>query len=286
MTGELSPVGTTAVAVAAARAAEHARDDRLFADSLAWSLVSAATEHLHEDVASFAEPMGKQTAGAETASMQQYFAVRTRFLDECCLIAAREYGCRQVVILAAGLDTRAFRLPWPDHTELFELDRPELFAVKEETLSSHVPTAERRVVAVDLREDWPSALRQAGFRSEYASLWVVEGLMLYLDEPDTRLLLERLNGLAAVGSRIAATHTEPEALERRFSQRFRAQLKLPEQLWAANPMRAPATWLGERGWDISAPTYADCAPAYGRTVNDDDYPGGRYLLHGPRTRSL
>ena len=89
---------------------------------------------------------------------------------------------RQIVIPAAGLDSRAYRLAWPDGTVVFELDQPQVLEFKHEVLagSGDAPTAERREIAVDLRDDWPQALRRSGFDPSRPSAWIVEGLLVYL----------------------------------------------------------------------------------------------------------
>ena len=101
--------------------------------------------------------------------MADNMAVRTKFFDEFFLDATKA-GIKQAVILASGLDSRAYRLTWPAGTVVYEVDQPQVIEFKTRTLAElgAAPTADRRVVAIDLRDDWPAALRAAGFDPEPA----------------------------------------------------------------------------------------------------------------------
>ena len=107
---------------------------------------------------------------------------RTRYFD-AYFAAAADAGVRQIVMLAAGLDSRAYRLGWSAGTTVFELDQPRVLEFKRQTLAGESPRAERREVPVDLREDWPAALQSSGFRPEQPSAWIAEGLLIYLPGP-------------------------------------------------------------------------------------------------------
>ncbi|GLZ36030.1 S-adenosyl-L-methionine-dependent methyltransferase [Lentzea sp. NBRC 105346] len=181
----LTGVSKTALGVARVRAFESRRPDRLFDDSLAQRFVDAAPDAFPVD-----GPM--TTIGAV---FHHHAVIRTRFLDDFLLASE----CRQVVLLAAGLDTRAFRLDWPDGTTLFEADLPEVFAFKDALLSDEVPRCDRRVVAMDLRDDW----NLPGFDATKPTAWVAEGLLIYLDEAETDTLLSKVDQLSAPGSEIA-----------------------------------------------------------------------------------
>ena len=152
MTESLSPVSRTAVGVAALRAYESSRPDRLFEDPYAAAFAEAGRAAL---------PRTEDGHARLGALMYPQVVVRTRFFDDYLLGG----GCTQVVLLAAGLDARAFRLAWPPGTRLFELDLPEVLAFKDDVLAAHgaTPACERVVVPADLREDWATALREAGF---------------------------------------------------------------------------------------------------------------------------
>src|SRR5262249_49762194 len=119
-------------------------------------------------------------------SMGDYMAIRTRFFDEF-LVEANAHGCGQLVLLGAGLDMRAFRLPGPDGARLFGLDTPQLHSFKDAVIAGTdwQPRCERRVVRIDLRDDWPAALRAAGFSAEDPVAWLAEGLLRYLGEART-----------------------------------------------------------------------------------------------------
>jgi methyltransferase (TIGR00027 family) len=156
----MDPVGFTARMTAAARARETERPDRLFEDAFAAELAGReGFEFLDRHDAAVGQPRAT-------------FAVRTRFFDDHLLAAARDLGVRQVILLAAGLDTRAFRLEWPLGVQIYELDQPEVLAYKATVLASFkaTPSCSRHVTAVDLRTDWPRALLAAGYRARGPSI--------------------------------------------------------------------------------------------------------------------
>jgi methyltransferase (TIGR00027 family) len=141
----------------------------------------------------------------DPARMGRSMAVRTRFYDDFFVDATRS-GIRQAVILAAGLDARAYRLPWPDGTVVYEVDLPDVIEFKTSTLSKLVaePTAERRTVAVDLRDDWPAALQAAGFDPQSPSAWSAEGLVVYLPPEAQDALFGNITTLSAPTSQVAS----------------------------------------------------------------------------------
>ena len=143
--------------------------------------------------------------------MRDYMASRTAFFDEF-FIDATEAGVRQVVILAAGLDSRSWRLPWPDGVTVYELDQPKVLEFKSSTLRERgaQPTANLVSVPVDLRQDWPTALRQAGFDPAAPSAFTAEGLLPFLPSAAQDLLFERIQSLTAVGSQVAVEAPGPE----------------------------------------------------------------------------
>src|SRR5262245_17933046 len=128
-------------------------------------------------------------------------AVRTRFFDDA-IRAALDSGVHQLVLLAAGMDSRAFRLEFPGGVRLYEIDQPEVLAYKEERLGNATPRCARPTVPVDLRTDWPASLLASGFDRSAPALWLVEGLLPYLHDTDVHALLSRISGLAAVRSEI------------------------------------------------------------------------------------
>jgi methyltransferase (TIGR00027 family) len=180
-------VASTGLLVAAIRARESARDDRLFNDPFADTLAGdAGRELLAAAIAS----------AGERATVQ--IVVRTRFLDEALLRATAEGT--QVVILAAGMDARAYRLPWPDGTTVYELDQPAVIATKARLLEGAEARCRRVPLGIDLADDWPAALQTSGFDPGQPSVWLIEGLLQYLDERAVRTLFERLDALSAPGS--------------------------------------------------------------------------------------
>lgn len=134
-------------------------------------------------------------------------AVRTRHFDKLFTDAV-DAGVRQAVILAAGLDARAYRLPWPDSTVVYEIDQPEVIDFKSKTMAElgAQPKADRRTVAIDLRNDWPKALCAKGFNAKQPTAWIAEGLLIYLPPEAQDLLFDRINDLSAPGSRVACEH--------------------------------------------------------------------------------
>ncbi|MGA9674305.1 MAG: class I SAM-dependent methyltransferase, partial [Mycobacterium sp.] len=173
-------VGATALFVATARALEAQKSDPLAVDPYA-EVFCRAVGGRAADMLDGKIPDHE----LKTADFGQHFVnfqgARTKYFDEYFRRAA-EAGVRQVVVLAAGLDSRAYRLSWPDGTTIFELDRPQVLNFKRAVLAGldAQPRAERREVAVDLREDWPQALRDNGFDKAKPSAWIAEGLLIYL----------------------------------------------------------------------------------------------------------
>ncbi|MFB7906027.1 SAM-dependent methyltransferase [Kitasatospora sp. NPDC056076] len=196
-------VALTAVLVAAARAIETHRPDALARDPYAEHFVravpAAADWPLHpQDV-----PAGE--ADPLWGRLGRYFALRTRALDDQ-LLRAVQLGARQVVLLGAGLDARAYRLDWPSDCALYEIDRPEVLAFKQGVLDGIEarPTTPHRVtVGTDLRTDWAQALTDAGFRPDRPTAWLAEGLLLYLPGTAERELFATVARLSAPGSTLA-----------------------------------------------------------------------------------
>jgi methyltransferase (TIGR00027 family) len=203
-----SSVGTTATMVAAARAMAS-KDARLpIDDPFAEPLVRAVGIPFFVDMIDGRLDLAQLgDGGAERAqAMVAGMAMRTKFFDEY-FAAATDRGIRQAVILASGLDSRAYRLPWPQGTVVYEIDQPAVIEFKTATLAElgAEPTATRRPVGIDLRGDWPEALRAAGFDAAAPTAWLAEGLLIYLPPEAQARLLDTITGLSAAGS---ATATE------------------------------------------------------------------------------
>jgi methyltransferase (TIGR00027 family) len=180
-------------------------------------------------------------------------AVRTRYFDTY-FEAAAAVGVRQMVLLAAGLDSRGYRLPWPDGTVVFELDQPRVLEFKREALAAHgdAPTAERREVAVDLRNDWPQALRDSGFDPSKPSAFIAEGLLIYLPATAQRQLFAGIDSLAAPGSHLALEESVPldaDAFKAKREEELAGENDRTFYTLVYNEQHAPAhEWFGSRGW--------------------------------------
>ncbi len=200
-----SSVGATATMAAAARAIATREDRSLIDDPYAEPLVRAVGIDLLTRLATGEEISAELVpqVAIDTAK------VRGKFYDDFFLDATSA-GIRQVVILASGLDSRAYRLPWPAGTVVYELDQPAVIEFKTRTLAElgAATTADRKVVGVDLRDDWPAVLRIAGFDQTRPTAWSAEGLLGYLPPEAQDLLLDTITGLSAPGSRVA-TESRP-----------------------------------------------------------------------------
>ncbi len=237
--------------MAAARARESERADRLFYDPLAAALAGP-------DGFAWLERM---ESAARSDGPGLYPVIRTRFFDDFLLDACRGLGVRQVVLAAAGLDTRAFRLDWPPRVYLYEMDLPEVLDAKEEVIEAAGAKAscERRTVRVDLREaTWPEALLASGYQPERPSVWLIEGLLYYLTRTAVHRLLEKVGALTATGSLLGldvmnrglffSLVTWPlQAALARLGAPGRFGTNDPEKLMARHGWEADVTQPGEEG---------------------------------------
>jgi methyltransferase (TIGR00027 family) len=285
-------VGMTAVMVAAARARETDSPAPLIRDPFARILVEGAEaggwqkflDPGMQDRIATADP----EAAAVFANMLSYQAVRTHFFDNFFTTAVAA-GIRQVVILASGLDSRAYRLSWPQGTVVYEIDQPMVLEYKAAILGKHgaVPTAERREVAIDLRQDWPAALQTAGFDPARPTAWLAEGLLMYLPADAQDRLFEQISELSAPGSRVSAEAVRHHDEERRAQMRERWEKMADDleiertvdiaDLTYNDPDRADLTdWLGNHGWKASGTGSTDEMRRLGRwtEVSDQDYEDG------------
>jgi methyltransferase (TIGR00027 family) len=201
-------VGATATMVAAARAIATNEENALIDDPFAEPLVRAVgvdffNRWINGELA--AEDIDDHDSGWKLAHMPGAMAARTRFFDTF-FREATEAGIRQAVILASGLDARAYRLAWPAGMTIFEIDQPSVIEFKTATLAQlgAAPSADRRAVAVDLRDDWPKALVDAGFDVHRPTAWIAEGLLGYLPPEAQDRLLDNITALSADGSRLAS----------------------------------------------------------------------------------
>jgi methyltransferase (TIGR00027 family) len=284
-------VGSTAVMVAAARAIETEQPDALIHDPYARLLVNnAGSEILWEamldpEVVAKIEAIDEESA-ARIHHMRGYQAVRTHFFDAYFADAVAA-GIRQVVILASGLDSRAYRLDWPAGTTVYEIDQPQVLDYKSSTLaeSGATPSADRREVAIDLREDWPAALRAAGFDPAQRTAWLAEGLLMYLPAEAQDKLFTQIGELSPLGSRVSAETAPTHSDERREQMRERFKKVAEEigieqsvdvgELMYRDDNRADvADWLNNHGWRATAQNSLDEMDRVGRRVAsvelDDD----------------
>jgi methyltransferase (TIGR00027 family) len=197
--GIADPVGATARLTAAARARETERQDGLFSDPFAAELAGA------EGFAALDRQEAARAGGGEVVA-NPAFAIRTRFFDEFLLREATERQVGQVVLVAAGLDTRPFRLAWPAGVHVFELDQPEVLAYKQAILSRAraEPATQLHSVAIDLRTPWSGALLKTGYRRDRPAAWLAEGLTFYLEEIVVRRLFTDIASLVLRGDRVGA----------------------------------------------------------------------------------
>jgi methyltransferase (TIGR00027 family) len=248
-------VAATGLLVAAMRAEESTRDDALFDDPFAERLAGQE---------------GRELLAEATEKTQQPSApivVRTRFFDEAVL-GAHADGISQVAILAAGMDARAFRLPWRSGAVVYEVDQPEMITIKDERLAGEQPRCRRVAVGVDLTDDWPKVLQSQGFTASSRTVWLIEGLLQYLEASDVDRLFDRVDALSAPGSVLLYDVIGKTMLEADFLQpslKFMAKLGAPWRFGSDTP----ATLVENRGWTA--------------TVTDAAEPGNRWKrwMHPP-----
>jgi methyltransferase (TIGR00027 family) len=267
----VSGVGVTALAVAGGRAMESQREDRLVHDPYADALVRSA----NPDVPVPGVPqLDGEPADAELEphwqEMTNYIGVRSRFFDEF-FAGAGKAGIRQAVILASGLDTRPHRLDWPQGTAVFEIDQPLVLQYKDQVLSEQnaEPTAEHHPVPIDLRDDWPTALLEAGFDRTRPTAWLAEGLLPYLPAEAEAQLLRTIHDFSAPGSRVAIESVSGNR-DNLVSPRMQ---ELSEQygidlgsLFNTESRPDPASALADSGWDVQRLPTAQIANEYGRDL--------------------
>lgn len=274
-------VGSTALFVATARALEAQKPDPLAVDPYA-EIFCRAVGGSWADVLDGKAPDHQLKSTDFGEHFVNFQGARTKYFDAYFRRAA-EAGVRQVVILAAGLDSRAYRLDWPAGTTIFELDRPQVLDFKREVLTGlgAQPRAERREIAVDLREDWPQALRDSGFDPAEPSAWIAEGLLIYLPASAQEQLFTGIDSLAGPGSHVAVEDGAPmnaDAFEDALAEERAATTNGDERVFfqlVYNEQHAPATdWLGRHGWNAVGTPLADYLREVGRPVPGPDTEAG------------
>ncbi|WP_042377509.1 class I SAM-dependent methyltransferase [Streptacidiphilus melanogenes] len=261
----------TAVGVARVRAVESEREDALFRDPLARAFAAAGGLW----------PTGTALPDDEAARLRWLgvafsIVIRTKFLDDL-LRRASASGVRQVVLLGAGMDSRAFRMDWPEGTRLFEVDTAAPLDFKASVLRQEraAPRCERITVAVDLREDWPGALAAAGHDPAAPTVWIAEGLLIYLPEEAVELLLARIGAQSAAGSRMGLTLGSRGVIERFGADAVPGSAA---SMWVSEMPDDPVGWLAGHGWEAESHTLRERAAAYGRPISipprREEGPGG------------
>src|ERR1700704_6579711 len=281
-------VGATATMVAAAQAAATKRPQPVINDPFAEPLVRAVGIEAFNRLASGELDLDADDAGVAFPRITDTFAARARFYDDY-FAQVTDGGIRQVVIVAAGLDSRAYRLSWPAGTTVYEIDQPEVIEFKTRTLADlgAEPTAERRTVAMDLRYNWPSALIEEGFDPNQPTAWSAEGLLGYLPPDAQDRLVGTITELSAPGSRVAVEsvpNIDPsdheKAIERMqsASERWRDNgfdLDFAELVYLGDRNEA-AAYLGDHGWQLSRQSVKELFAVNGLPPLDDDEEAGNF----------
>lgn len=223
--------------MAAVRALETKRPDRLFDDPYAERLAGAEIIAQVKPILQGSDERGRP-----------FVAVRTRFFDDFLFSSASQIN--QIVILGAGMDTRAFRLPWPPETCIYELDRPEVLQKKESILQDTPAKCQRICVAADLGKLWSSKLIDARFQPEKPTLWLLEGFLYYLKDTEVYSLLNQISELSAIGSRLGTDSINIKMLQEAgndLSRRWRYGCDRPEELFAEHGWEAVVIEPGNEG---------------------------------------
>jgi methyltransferase (TIGR00027 family) len=240
-------VADTGLLVAAIRAHETSSKERLFADPFAERLAGDRGREL------------LAAAPGDRSSVQ--IVVRTRFWDEALLRAAP--NVRQIVILAAGMDARAYRMPWPDGTAVYELDQPGVLVGKADALAGEQPSCRRVPVGVDLADDWPAAIRAAGLNPAAPSAWLIEGLLQYLDEAAVDTLFERVDVLSPPGSVLLYDVVGKTLLESEFMAPLLQSMADNGAAWLFGTDE-PERLSQRLGWSAAVTDIAEAGNRYGR----------------------
>ncbi|MFE7550903.1 class I SAM-dependent methyltransferase [Streptomyces gardneri] len=283
-------VGLTALLVAAARAIETHRHDSLAQDDYAEHFVRAAPASADWPVRIEQVPDGDDNP--LWGRFARYFGLRTRVLDDF-LLRSVGTNVRQVVLLGAGLDTRAFRLDLPSDLVVYEIDRAGVLAFKERVLTdlSAAPKVKRVAVPIDLRADWVTALTTAGFDPDVPSVWLAEGLLFYLPSAAETYLIDTVDRLTTGDSALAfEAKLEKDLLAYRDSSIYtatREQIGIDLlRLFDLGPRPDSAGDLTAKGWSTSMHTPFDFSRRHGRgplPEPNDALEGNRWVFaHKPR----
>lgn len=267
----MDPVATTALYTAMIRARESARPDRLFNDPLAGALAGPQGDEL----------ISWMEATSPGAADLSAIIIRTRFFDDALERIVGQSGVDQIVLLAAGMDTRAFRLSLPPGITLFEIDRTEVLDVKEPRLAElgAVPHCRRVAIPADLNGDWPAALCESGFERSRPAVWLAEGLLLFLTKTQVHQLLTTLGTLVTPGSWFCV-----DVLSRWFL--ISPQLAGFVAMFAAHgsPLQFstddPENLLRAHGWRPQITQYGEPAANFGRWTMPAAYGDDSNITYG------
>jgi methyltransferase (TIGR00027 family) len=271
-----SSVGATATAVALQRAIASQGPDQLLDDPWADPLVRAVGSETF--IKLLDTDLGQNTdAVLSRQPVREQITVRTRFFDDFFLQATGS-GIRQAVIVASGLDTRAYRLPWPAATVVYEIDQPEVIEFKTRALANlgAEPTAQRRTVSIDLRDDWPAALVAAGLDTSQPTAWSAEGLLVYLPPDAQDRLFDNITALSAPGSRIATEHMDMRNIPSDWAQKLTERSKRAgsnidlASLFFTGERNSAAEYLAGHGWRVDIRTTEQAFAANGFQVPNDE----------------
>lgn len=212
-----------------------------------------------------AAPASADEAGAGSSPTDTSIVIRTRFVDDQLLRIVDEEALTQVVVVAAGMDTRAFRLDWPAGVTLYEVDRPELLEIKEQRLSGvgAEPRCGRVTVGVDLVSSWIEQLSKVGFRADRPTVWLVEGLLVYLEEEAVHGLLERISHVSAPGSWLLTDLLGSSFLNHPRMREWLRELAENGTPWLFGT-DDPERLLARHGWRASVWQYGEEGASFGR----------------------
>jgi methyltransferase (TIGR00027 family) len=271
-----SSVGATATFVASGRAMATKDPRGLINDPYAEPLVRAVGLDLFTKMIDGELDLDaiENTSPERIQAMIDGMAVRTRYFDDYFLDATAS-GVRQVVILASGLDSRAFRLPWPRGTVVYEIDQPQVIEFKTTTLAGigAEPTATRRTVPIDLRQDWPTALKAAGLDTTVPTAWLAEGLLIYLPPEAQDRVFDNITALSVPGSTVA-TEFVPGIIDFDAERAREMSASLREHgidvdmasLVYAGERNHVVEYLGAKGWRVEGVTRTELFQHHGIEV--------------------
>ncbi|HME76695.1 MAG TPA: class I SAM-dependent methyltransferase [Mycobacterium sp.] len=283
-----SSVGATATMIAAGRAMAT-RDPRgLINDPFAEPLVRAVGLDFFVKVIDGTVDFSTigNASPARTEAIINGIAVRTKYFDDY-LLAAVNAGVHQVVILASGLDSRAYRLQWPADTVVYEVDQPQVIEFKTTTLAGigARPTAERRTVGIDLRYDWPTALQAAGLDTGAPSAWLAEGLLIYLPSEAQDRLFDNITAMSAPRSTVATEYVpglkdlDPERVrEQTAAFREHLDIDMPSLVYTGERSHV-IEYLRANGWDVASTPRAELfnREGFDLPAPEDDEPLGEII---------